>query len=84
MKVTLVGVKDVKAFKSREGDTIDGVKLFIAYPDSGTVGSVCESKFVDRNVFDSFGVSFDELTGFLGTVINVEFSPNKKVVGLTV
>ncbi len=84
MKVTLVGVKNIEAFKTRDGGTVDGVKLFISYPDSGTYGYVCDNKFVDRNVFDSFGVSLENLIESIGSVVDVEFSPNKKVVGLTV
>ena len=44
MNVSLVGVQDMD-FKSRDGNDINGVKVFIAYPDSNTYGNVAESKF---------------------------------------
>ena len=37
-------------FTSRDGNEINGVKVFIAYPDENTYGDVAESKFIQRNV----------------------------------
>lgn len=82
MKVTLVGVKEIEAFETREGNTIEGVKLHIAYPDSDTYGNVCDNKFIDRKVYDSFGVPVEQLITKIGEVINLEFNPKMKVVGL--
>lgn len=50
MKVTLVGVKNIEAFETNDGKTVDGVKLFIAYSDENTYGNVAESKYIDRKV----------------------------------
>lgn len=70
-------------FTSRDGNEINGVKVFIAYPDENTYGNIAESKFIQRNVYDSFQVSVDKLIEKIGEVVNVEFDPKKKIVGIT-
>lgn len=83
MKVSLVGVQDMD-FKSRDGNKINGVKVFIAYPDENTFGNVAESKFIQRNIYESFMLPLEKLIGKIGEVVNVEFDPKKKIVGITV
>lgn len=83
MKVNLIGVQDMN-FTSREGNDIDGVKVFIAYPDSNTYGNYAESKFISRNVYNSFNVPVSDLLEKIGQVIDCEFDPKKKVVGITI
>ena len=84
MKVTLVGVKNIEAFETNDGKTVDGVKLFIAYSDENTYGNVAESKYIDRKVFNDFGIKLDELVNHIGEVIDCEFNPKQKIVGITV
>lgn len=83
MKVSLVGVQDMD-FKSRDGNDINGVKVFIAYPDSNTYGNVAEAKFIKRNVFESFKLPVEKLIEKIGEVVNVEFDPKKKIVGISI
>lgn len=83
MKVSLVGVQDMD-FKARDGNDINGVKVFIAYPDSNTYGNIAESKFIQRNVYDSFNLPVKKLIEKIGEVVNVEFDPKKKIVGITI
>ena len=83
MKVSLVGVQDMD-FKSRDGNDINGVKVFIAYPDSNTYGNVAESKFIQRNVFDSFKLPVEKLIEKIGEIVDVEFDPKKKIVGISI
>lgn len=82
MKVSLVGVQDMD-FKSRDGNDINGVKVFIAYPDSNTYGNVAESKFIQRNIYESFRIPVEKLIEKIGEVVNVEFDPKKKIVGIS-
>ena len=83
MKVSLVGVQDMD-FKSRDGNDINGVKVFIAYPDSNTYGNVAEAKFIKRNVFESFKLPVEKLIEKIGEVVIVEFDPKKKIVGISI
>ena len=84
MKVTLVGVKNIDAFETYDGKTVDGIKLFIAYSDANTYGNVSESKYIDRKVFNDFGVKLDDLVNHIGKVIDCEFNPKQKIVGITI
>lgn len=83
MKVSLVGVQDMD-FKARDGNDINGVKVFIAYPDSNTYGSIAESKFIQRNVYESFKIPVENLIEKIGEIVDVEFDPKKKIVGITI
>ena len=83
MKVSLVGVQDMD-FKSRDGNEINGVKVFIAYPDENTYGNVAESKFIQRNIYDSFEFPVEKLIEKIGEVVDVEFDPKKKIVGISI
>ena len=82
MKVSLVGVQDMN-FTSRDGNEINGVKVFIAYPDENTYGNVAESKFIQRNIYESFKLPVEKLIEKIGEVVNVEFDPKKKIVDIT-
>ena len=83
MKVSLVGVQDMD-FKGKDGSVINGVKVFIAYPDSNTYGNVAESKFIQRNIYESFKLPVEKLIQKIGEVVNVEFDPKKKIVGISI
>lgn len=71
-------------FKSRDGNEINGVKVFIAYPDENTYGNVAESKFIQRNIYDSFEFPVEKLIEKIGEVVDVEFDPKKKIVGISI
>lgn len=71
-------------FKGRDGNDVNGVKVFIAYPDSNTYGNVVESKFIQRNIYESFKLPVEKLIEKIGEVVNVEFDPKKKIVGISI
>lgn len=81
MKCTLLGFKSLD-FKNNEGEKVEGIKLYLAYPDEKTVGTECDAKFINQKVFDSFGISYEALADAVDTVINVEFGMKNKVIGL--
>lgn len=82
MKVNLLGVRDYDNIKLRDGNTLDGVKLFISYPDLDVQGQFADGKYIDRKVFENFGTSVDELAAYCGSCIDVEFDPKRKIVGI--
>ena len=83
MKVTLVGFKSLD-FTSNEGNQVKGVKLFYAYPDADVSGNATDDVFLAQNVFDSFGVSVEQLNDSVDCIIELEFGKRGKVVGLKV
>ena len=82
MKCTLLGFKSLD-FENKEGDKVEGIKLFLAYVDENTVGCECDAKFINRNVFDTFGITIDKLADSVNSVVDVEFNMKNKVVGLS-
>ena len=85
MKCTLVGFKSVN-FTDDDGNRVEGIKIYYSYPDitdEKLDGEVTESKFINRKALESFGMSAKDLHGVLGCIIDLDFNPNKKVVGIS-
>ena len=51
MKVTLVGFKSLN-FTDAEGNKVEGIRLYIAYPDDDVIGCAVDTAFIRQNVFD--------------------------------
>lgn len=83
MKVTLLGFKSVD-FKNNDGERVQGMNIFIAYPDENVVGVAAEKKFIGQPVFDGFGISPEKLADSIDTVVDVEFGRKDKIVGLKI
>ena len=83
MKVTLLGFKSVD-FTDDNGARVEGINLYIGYPDSNTVGKAAERQFIYKEVFDGFGVSPELLAKYINKEINIEYNRRGKVGGLTV
>ena len=83
MKCNLVGFKTLD-FTDNAGKEVKGIKLFLAYPDTDVTGNATEDVFIRQNLFDTFGLSLDDLSGLVDTVINIEYGRKGKILGLTV
>lgn len=81
MICTLLGFKSVD-FENNDGEKIEGVKIFYAYPDDNTVGSVADSKFVKPSVFNNFAVTATTLADSIGECFDFDFDGKGKLVGL--
>lgn len=82
MIVSLLGVRNLEEVHTKDGNIIDGIKIFIAYSDEHVYGHICDNKYIDRKVFADFNVSLNQLLENIGCAIDVEFSPTKKCVGI--
>lgn len=82
MLVTLCGIRNLEEVHTRDGNIIDGVKLFIAYPEENVYGVLTDNKYIDRKVFSNFEISLNQLLENINCAIDVEFSPTKKIVGI--
>lgn len=58
MNVTLIGVQDMN-FTGRDGNEINGVKVFFAYPDENTYGNLYDETD-DDDLIDAAEAAFDE------------------------
>lgn len=86
MKVNLIGVQNMKNLQTRDGSVIDGVKLHMAYPKEGISGCFVDSKFIPRQTFNTFDVTIQQLEELADSgveVIDVEYGPNNKIVGIS-
>ena len=83
MKVNLVGLR-VLDFEDDAGKPIQGIKLNFAFPDEGVYGNAIDSRFINQNVFDSFGVDLEKLIKKIGEVIEIEINPKNKIVGIKI
>lgn len=83
MKVTLIGFKSI-VFDDDNGKKVEGINLFIGYPDVNTVGIAAERQFIYKEVFDGFGVSPELLKKYVGKEINIEYNRRGKIGSLAV
>lgn len=83
MKVTLMGFKSVDFLNDRS-ERVQGITLFIAYPDENVVGLAAEKKFIAQAVWDGFKISAEQLADSIDTAVDVEFGRKDKIVGLKI
>ena len=83
MNCTLVGFKSLN-FTDTEGNKVEGVKLFLAYPDDDVIGCAADATFVRQNVFDNFGVTLAQLADAVDCAVDVEYGRKGKIVGFKV
>lgn len=83
MKVTLTGFKSVDFLNDRR-ERVQGMNIFIVYPDENVVGLAAEKKFISQTVWDGFKITPEQLADSIDTAIDVEFGRKDKIVGLKV
>ena len=83
MKVNLIGLRTVD-FEGKSGQPVQGVKLFMSYPEENVYGRITDERFISAPVFANFDIKIDELIELIGTDIDIEISPRGKVVGIHV
>ncbi len=82
MNCTLLGFKSVN-FENSDGEKIEGLKIFYAYPDDDVCGNVADSSFVRPNIFNNFGLTLEQLADNIDCVADMEFDRKGKLVGLS-
>lgn len=61
---------------------MQGIKLFIAYPEDKVYGNISDSRYISSNVFDKLGVKLQDLIDHIDEVIDIEINPKGKIVGI--
>lgn len=84
MKVTLIGFKSVDFTDEESGKHVEGISMYLSYPDAGVIGKSSERQFIDKAVFEGFGVSPELLGKYVNKDINVEYNRRGKIASLTV
>ena len=78
MKVNLLGVQDLD-FTTREGDTIQGVKLHLCYTDANVAGRKVDTKFISRSALANLGIDVSSFTAAIGKEIDLQTDFGGKV-----
>lgn len=76
MKVKVVGYREVDMV-SEDGKPIQGVSLYITYPNDGVVGAQASKQFVNRVMQHSCGY-----VPKVDQYVNLEYGPNGRVVSV--
>ena len=69
MKVNLIGLRALD-FENDKGDQVQGIKLFIAYPDDNVYGNCTESRFIMADRFDKLGLNLKDLIDKIDELIS--------------
>ena len=80
-KVRLIGLQNLD-FETRDGNTIQGLKLHINYPDENVMGLIADSKFISREACKNLGITVDTLSPLIGKDVELETNIKGKVTGV--
>lgn len=81
-KVTFVGLQSLD-FETRDGNTIQGFKLHIIYPDDNVNGLLADSKFISREACRNLGITSDILTPLIGKEVELVTNIKGKITGIS-
>lgn len=84
MKVTLIGFKTVDFTDEESGKRVNGISLYISFPDADTVGEACERQFVSSKILDDSGIKADDLEEFINGEINIEYNRKGKIGSISI
>lgn len=79
MTVKLLGVRPVKFPDKETGEVVEGLSLYIAYPDEDVYGVVADKKFVIDDTIERLKVSREKLIEAIDTDINIETNPRGRL-----
>lgn len=79
MIVTLIGFKTVDFTDEDSGKKVQGISLYISFPDADTVGEACERQFVSSTILDAYGIKAADLQEFINGEINIEYNRKGKI-----
>lgn len=84
MQVKLLGVRPVKFTNEDTGELVEGISMYIAYPDSDVYGVVADKKFVSSEALERLNVSTDELIKAIDSDVDIMLNPRGKLSGITI
>ncbi len=84
MKVTLIGFKTVDFTDEDSGKKVQGISLYISFPDADTFGEACERQFVYKSIFDAAGITSKMLEELINDEINIEYNRRGKIGSVSI
>ena len=79
--VRLIGLQNLD-FETRDGNTIQGLKLHINYQDENVMGLMADSKFISSEACKNLGITVDTLSPLIGKNVELETNIKGKVTGV--
>ncbi len=80
-KVNLVGVQTLD-FETKEGNTVQGLKLHLTYQDDNVMGYKADSKFISKEACKNLGITADSLSKHIGKMVDLETNISGKIVAV--
>lgn len=84
MKVTLIGFKSVDFTDEESGKEVQGISLYISFPDADVVGEACERQFVKKSILDAAQITSKMLEELINDVINIEYNRRGKIGSISI
>lgn len=90
MNVKLIGVRPVSFPDKNTGEIVEGISLFIAYPDPDVIGLFTEKIFINLQRLKNLKVNVDDLTALLDVSdfgdaeIDIDYNPRKQICGISI
>ena len=81
-QVESLGVQDLD-FETRDGKTVKGVKLHIAYQDEHVDGLKADTKFLNYDLCKRLNVSAKILSEFIDSALEISTDLSGKVIGIS-
>lgn len=82
MKVELVGIGVLDYTSKKTGQPVQGLSLYINYPDPNVAGKVAESKYLSKALCDQIGISADTLLPYVSKEVELELNLRGYVIGV--
>lgn len=84
MKVKLLGVRPVEFTDEKTGEIIEGISMYIAYPDPDVYGVIADKKFIRNDAAEKLGIDIKSLTEGINKDIDIELNPRGKLSSITI
>ena len=84
MNVKLLGVRPVEFVDEKTGEQIEGISMYIAYPDPDVYGVIADKKFIRNDAAEKLGINIETLVEGINKDIDIELNPRGKLSSITV
>ena len=84
MKVKLLGVRPVEFTDEKTGELIEGISMYIAYPDLDVYGLLADKKFISNSASEKLGINIEMLIKSINSDIDIELNPRGRLSSITV
>lgn len=83
MHVRLLGVRPVEFPDQKTGEMVEGISLYIAYPDADVYGEVADKKFISNDSVEKLRIDVDEFINAIGSDIDIMVNPRGRLSAIT-